>query len=86
MPDHWFSPGVRVAFGRIGQSVVVSSAEKAAELLLDKRWPKPDGRKQIDARRACLEVLDGLKEARHARRAFEAAAKDADVLLPPLNT
>jgi hypothetical protein len=86
MPDHWFSPPVRVAFGRVGQSVFVTSAEKAAELLLDKRWPRPDGRKQLAARKACLAVLDGLKEARHARKAFEAAAKEADVLLPPLNT
>lgn len=86
MPAHWFSPGVRVAFGRVGQSVIVSSTEKAAELLLDERWPRPDGRKHLAARKACMAVLDGQKEARHARKAFEAAAKEADILLGDLNT
>ena len=82
MPDHWFSPPVRVEFGHTGQSVFVSSAEKAAELLLDAEWPKVDGRKHLAARKAVLAVLEGIKEARHARKAFEDAAREADILIP----
>jgi hypothetical protein len=81
MPDHWFSPPVRVEFGRTGQSVSVTSAEKAAELLLDERWPKIDTRRHVAARKACLAVLEGIKEARHARKPFEDAAREADILI-----
>lgn len=86
MDPRYFHPPVRVEFGRVGQTRSVSSAREAAELLLDQRWPQPDGRKHLAARQACMAVLEGLKEARHARKAFEAAAEEADILLPPLNT
>ncbi|WP_256754689.1 DUF982 domain-containing protein [Mesorhizobium sp. Mes31] len=39
------------------------------------------GRKHVAARKACLGVLEGLKETREARKAFIEAAKEADILV-----
>lgn len=56
----------------------------AAEVLLEK-WPKkaPRGPAHLAAREACIAVLSRVEEARHAREAFEAAAEEANLLLPP---
>lgn len=57
----------------------VTRTERAAEILLYE-WPgDPGAKKHLAARKACIAVLEGLKEARAARLAFEAAAKEADV-------
>ncbi|WP_258123775.1 DUF982 domain-containing protein [Mesorhizobium onobrychidis] len=45
------------------------------------RWPAVTGKQHVAARKACLGVLEGLKEARDARRAFVEAAKEADILV-----
>ncbi|ESZ22830.1 DUF982 domain-containing protein [Mesorhizobium sp. L2C084A000] len=45
------------------------------------RWPAITGQKHVAARRACLGVLEGLKETRDARKAFVEAAKEADILV-----
>ena len=58
------------------------STLQAADILLH-RWPgDPGARKHLAARKACIAVLEGIKEARAARLAFEAAAKEADILAP----
>lgn len=58
---------------------MVGSAKEAAETLLY-RWPGTiDTRKHLAARKACLAVLEGVGEARKARAAFEAAAKEAGI-------
>ncbi|TIP25754.1 MAG: DUF3363 domain-containing protein [Mesorhizobium sp.] len=38
------------------------------------------GKKHVAVRKACLGVLEGLKETRDARKAFVEAAKEADTL------
>ena len=75
-----FDRPVRVALGGPGKIRIVSSTREAAECLL-LRWPSESGRKHLAARKACMDVLQGLKEARAARRAFQAAAKEADILV-----
>lgn len=60
---------------------VVSSTREAAECLLY-GWPAVGlNRKHLEARRACLAVLEGQKKALTARRAFAAAAKEAGILI-----
>ncbi|MBL0935191.1 MAG: DUF982 domain-containing protein [Rhizobiaceae bacterium] len=54
----------------------VASTAQAADILLH-RWPgDPAVKKHLNARIACIAILEGLKEARAARLAFEAAAAD----------
>jgi hypothetical protein len=60
----------------------VTSTAQAADILLH-RWPgDPAAKKHLNARIACIAVLEGLKEARAARLAFEAAAAEANILAP----
>lgn len=85
MDKGWFDKPVRVvgnARGNLFRNI--SSTVGAAEFLLHD-WPgDPGARKHLAARKACIAVLEGIKEARIARRAFEAAADDADILLNPI--
>jgi hypothetical protein len=80
MEDREFDKPVQILHGRPGASRLVRSTAEAAEFLLYK-WPVPGGRKHLDARKACMAVLEGLKEARAARSAFEAAADEAEILV-----
>jgi hypothetical protein len=80
MQDREFDRPVQILHGRPGASRVVRSTAEAAEYLLYK-WPAKGGGKHRAARKACLEVLEGLKEAHAARKAFEAAADEADILV-----
>jgi hypothetical protein len=75
-----FEKPVRVALGGPGKIRVVTSTREAAECLL-LRWPYESGRNHLAARKACRDVLQGLKEARTARKAFEQAAAEADILV-----
>lgn len=62
----------------------VTNTVQAADILLH-RWPgDPGARKHHAARKACIAVLEGIKDARAARRAFEAAAKEANILAPSI--
>lgn len=77
--DKPFEGMVPVAI-RPGLTLNVTSTRQAADVLLNK-WPAAaDTRKHLEARRACLEVLQGLVETRKAKRAFAAAAKEAGIL------
>jgi len=58
---------------------IVDQREAAECLLL--RWPFGGGRKHLAARKACMVVLQEVKQSRAARPAFQAAAKEADILL-----
>jgi hypothetical protein len=80
MEDREFDKPVQILHGRPGASRLVRTTAEAAEFLLYK-WPTKGGRKHRSARQACLEVLEGLKEARSARSAFEAAADEAEILV-----
>ncbi len=85
MDNRWFDKPVRVvgnARGNVFRNI--SSAVEAAEFLLHE-WPgDPGARKHLAARKACIAVLEGIKEARVARQAFEAAADEADILRDPV--
>lgn len=86
MEDKRFDQSVRVmAEGRIGLSIRVDTVAEAAKHLLERDdWPASAAKNHLRARKACLDVLAGIKEAREARTAFEAAAKDAGILRPPV--
>ncbi|MEI9406585.1 DUF982 domain-containing protein [Mesorhizobium argentiipisi] len=72
---------MRIALGKSGNTIyTVDRVAQAADILLN-RWPAPTGRKHIAARKACLRVLRGLNETRHARKAFVEAAAEADILV-----
>ena len=89
MPDHFFSPPVRVALGRAGNVThAVTTPERAAEILLNE-WPGGAGAKNVAARKAVLHALMNMKDAMataKARKAFEAAAEEAGILMPPTPT
>ncbi|RWM15153.1 MAG: DUF982 domain-containing protein [Mesorhizobium sp.] len=82
MQDQRFDRAVRVALGAAGNTTyVVERVAQAADILLN-RLPAKPGRKHMAARRACLDVLYGLKDASAARKAFAAAAEEANILSP----
>lgn len=81
MEDKQFDEPVRILTGR-AKSVtrqVRSAAEAANYLLYD--WPTDGGRKHLAARKACLQVLEGLRASHVARKAFAAAAEEAEILV-----
>ena len=81
MARHRFSPPVPVMMDTPGLRLQVSSVEVAAEELL--KWPKR-GPKWMTAVEVCASVLNDLTPSDDARKPFEAAAKEAGKLLPPL--
>lgn len=76
-----FDQAVTVETAKLGKHLVVTDVRRAAEILIDE-WPaaKP-GSKHLAARKACLAVLEGHRKAIFARRAFEAAAAEVDILV-----
>lgn len=77
MQDQRFETPVRVALGKSGNTIdTVDRVAQAADILLN-RWPTPTGKKQTAACKACLSVLQGLGEVRHARKAFGETASGA---------
>ena len=82
MKRDWWDRPVRVLSGP-STAVNVSSVTRAAEFLMDE-WPKESGAGLLRARRAVLRSLGrpddpGTRIA--ARMAFEAAAREADILV-----
>jgi hypothetical protein len=72
---HWFSPPVNVRTPeRVGLRLHVNSVEVAAEELL--KWDRrgPQWRKAVAS---CMAALKGKATPEQARKAFEAAAKEA---------
>ena len=79
-PKRWTKP-VTVETAKLGKHRVISSTEEAARFLLTE-WPVDEtGPAHLDARFACIDVLDGLQPPEHAREAFVAAAVEADILV-----
>ena len=79
MEDKFFDAPVHVKLASGKERIVVSTSDAAACLLY--KWPEKRGNKHLAARKACMAVLEGLKEARAARKAFEAAAKESECLV-----
>ena len=79
--DRQFDEAVKVLSGPDGFAVKhIASNNQAARMLLFE-WPTRGGKKHLAARRACMEVMQGLKSAAAARKAFAEAAKEADILV-----
>jgi hypothetical protein len=58
---------------------VRTTAEAAKYLLY--QWPIEQSAKHLAARKACADVLQGLKAAHVARKAFTETADEADILV-----
>ncbi len=83
MQDQRFDEPVRIALGRSGNTIFnVERVAQAADILMN-RWPVATGQRHMVARKACLAVLEGKKEASVARAAFINAAIEADILVEP---
>lgn len=83
MSNDWWSDPVRVAVSG-NTAVNVSSNGQAAKLLLDE-WPVENGKQLLRARSTILRSMerpDDPGTLYAARMAFEAAAREADILLP----
>ncbi|MEW9838553.1 DUF982 domain-containing protein [Mesorhizobium marinum] len=80
MEDKQFDEPVHAQL-KPGKIRAVTWTSQAAKALLYE-WPDKRGRRHRTARQACLDVMSGLKDARAARRAFTAAAEEADILVP----
>ena len=78
-PKPWTKP-VTVETAKLGKLRVIASTADAARFLLE-QWPVDHGPLHLDAREACLAVLDGEKPAEFARDAFVAAAEEAGILV-----
>ena len=81
--DQRFDEPVRIALGRSGNTIFnVERVAQAADILMN-RWPVATGQRHMVARKACLAVLEGKKEASVARAAFINAAIEANILVEP---
>lgn len=81
MEDKRFDEPVSIMIGGPGKIRVISSTREAAECLLNYRWPKGTGPKHRAARKACMDVLSGLRQAHVARKALAEAARESDILV-----
>ena len=82
MSDVRFDQPVRIAVGRSrSMSMQVDRVERA-ELCLSDQWPAKRGRQHAAALEACRAAIRGAIRPSVARRAFEEAAMEADILLP----
>jgi hypothetical protein len=72
---------VTIMTGAAGRVLNIASVEEATECLLHLWPPAEKGRKYRAARQVCLDALEGKETAKHARSAFIAAAKEADIYI-----
>lgn len=82
MAGDWWDKPLSVMIGH-STTYNVTSSSKAADILLH-RWPTDGGAKHLAARRAVLKAMENHRDSRAraaARRAFEAAAREADILV-----
>ncbi|RJT22999.1 DUF982 domain-containing protein [Mesorhizobium waimense] len=80
MALHWFNPPVYVRTDRPGIRFGVSHVEGASEQLL--KWTKR-GPKWKQAVETCMAAMEGNVPTQKVRKAFEAAAKEESMFLPP---
>lgn len=79
METGWFDVPVTIAIEGAGIRSI-RSAREAADILMS-QWPAERGRKYEVALKACQNVLYGNVAPVLCRRAFEAAARQAGILL-----
>ena len=80
MALHWFNPPVYVRTDRPGIRFGISHVEGAVEELM--KWPKK-GPKWKKAVQSCIDAFEDRVPPEEVRRAFEAAAKEEKMFLPP---
>ena len=80
MRDENFDIPVTIETGQIGRHLTVTRTAQAASLLVDK-WPAERGPKYRSALKALMDAMDQRKPVEPARKAFVAAAKEADVFV-----
>ena len=74
----WFDPPVSVKTSALGRIYEVNNVRTASQQMLE--WTKR-GPKWRNAIAVCLAALEGKKPAADARKAFEAAAREAGMLI-----
>jgi len=80
MKQERFEVPLTVKSGDAGENLVLRTAREASDYLLNK-WPGKKSPKHRAALQACHDAIAGDKPAMIARRAFLAAAREADVLV-----
>jgi hypothetical protein len=80
MAHIWFNPPVYVRTDRPGLRFAVSHVQGASDELM--KWANR-GPKWHLAVRACMAALAGDMPSQEVRKAFEAAAKEEKMFLPP---
>lgn len=79
----WWDRPVPVALSGVAAVTQVNNNHQAADLLLN-RWPAAPGPKHREARQAVLAAMRRHLDAKalaRARAAFEAAAREADIIV-----
>jgi ElaB/YqjD/DUF883 family membrane-anchored ribosome-binding protein len=79
MRDQSFAP-LAVETEKAGQYRIVRTLTEAADMLLN-RWPEQKGQKHRKALSAIMDAIEERTPAVAARKAFVAAAKEADVFV-----
>jgi hypothetical protein len=80
MDRNYWDKGVVISTKKTGQYRVIRSTDEAALWLLE-HWPIEEGPAYLQARIACLNVLEGNEPVDVARSAFIAAAKEARIFV-----
>jgi hypothetical protein len=80
MKQERFEVPLTVKSGEMGDNLMLRTAGEASDYLLNK-WPGKKSPKHRAALQACHDAIAGDKPAMTARRAFLAAAREADVLV-----
>lgn len=81
MHEKPFDKAIRVRLSPTGKVHTVRSTREAADFLGSIDWPGERGPLHRDATDACNKVLDGHRSTSDARNAFEAAAREAGMLV-----
>lgn len=80
MQDEFFDIPVTIETAQVGRFLTVTRTAQAASLLTGK-WPEKTGPKYKSAVKAVLDAMEQRKTVSVARKAFTAAAKEADVFV-----
>jgi len=82
MPDikKWAKP-ISFVSPQTGNYRTVESASDAIAVLRGAGWPVQTGKQLREAKKICVEVIDGKRPPAEARRAFIAAAVEAHIFV-----
>lgn len=80
MRDEQFDIPVTVETAQIGRTFTITRTAQAADFLVN-RWPEHRGPQYRKALQAMMDAMEQRKKVDTARRAFTAAAKEADIFI-----